>query len=200
DELDNDCDGFTDEDATDATTFYADSDGDGYGDADRPYDDCQAPSAYVTDDTDCDDSRYGVNPGATELCVTIYDDDCDDDDNDVDAEGCSAFHLDEDGDGYGVEDSVCLCTGEDTWSSTVDTDCDDGQATVNPGEIESCGTDDDDDCNGETNDEGAAACSYFFYDWDGDGFGIDDSVCTCEATGYYVEDDSDDCDDEDGAV
>ncbi|MDP6935774.1 MAG: putative metal-binding motif-containing protein, partial [Myxococcota bacterium] len=114
DELDNDCDGFTDEDATDAGTFYADSDGDGFGDPERPYEDCEQPTGYVTDDTDCDDGKSGVNPEATELCATAYDDDCNDDDNEVDAEGCSDFHLDEDGDGYGTKESVCLCTGEES--------------------------------------------------------------------------------------
>jgi hypothetical protein len=34
--LDNDCDGEIDEEAVDASTFYADGDGDGYGDDGQP--------------------------------------------------------------------------------------------------------------------------------------------------------------------
>ena len=75
---DDDCDGDVDEDdALDVSTFYADTDGDGYGDASSTNDQCYADSSYVSDDTDCDDSDYDVNPGATEVCGNGIDDDCD---------------------------------------------------------------------------------------------------------------------------
>ncbi|MDP6935716.1 MAG: putative metal-binding motif-containing protein, partial [Myxococcota bacterium] len=153
DGIDNDCDGFTDEnESTDAPTWYADSDDDGFGDPERSYTSCEAPSAYVSDATDCDDGRDGVNPDATETCSTGYDDDCDDDDNDEGAEACTDFYLDADDDGYGTGDTACLCEADSQYGALNDEDCDDTQATVNPGELENCNTADDDDCNGETND------------------------------------------------
>ncbi len=53
DSIDNDCDSSVDEDsAVDAATWYADSDGDGYGDPAVSAVSCSAPSGYGADDTD----------------------------------------------------------------------------------------------------------------------------------------------------
>jgi hypothetical protein len=65
------------------STFYRDADGDGYGNESDSTEACSAPTGYVSDNTDCDDTNAAVNPGATEVCNGI-DDDCD---GDVD-EGC----------------------------------------------------------------------------------------------------------------
>ena len=67
---DDDCDGTTDEDdAIDVTTWYFDSDGDGYGDPSNSIDACNAPSSYVADDNDCNDDDITValvcTPGMT---------------------------------------------------------------------------------------------------------------------------------------
>ncbi|MCP4805296.1 MAG: hypothetical protein GY884_08095, partial [Proteobacteria bacterium] len=75
DEVDNDCDGEVDDGAT-LSTWYADADADGFGDADDSLDDCAEPTGYVADDTDCDDTLADVNPDATEACNGT-DDDCD---------------------------------------------------------------------------------------------------------------------------
>ena len=72
--VDDDCDGIDDEGVT--TVYYADSDGDTYGDASSTIDACSPLSGYVSDATDCNDANAAVNPGATEVCNTI-DDDCD---------------------------------------------------------------------------------------------------------------------------
>ena len=81
DDIDNDCDGDTDEGVT--TTFYQDADGDGYGNSAVTIQACSVPAGYVADNTDCDDTRGDVNPGAEEVCDGV-DNDCD---GEVD-EGC----------------------------------------------------------------------------------------------------------------
>jgi hypothetical protein len=65
--IDDNCDGAIDEDgATDVLTWYADTDGDGFGDAASSVVDCEQPADHVSDDSDCDDSAGAVNPDATE--------------------------------------------------------------------------------------------------------------------------------------
>jgi len=58
------------------TTYYRDSDGDGYGDALRPTQAIAAPEGYVTNSKDCDDTDDSVHPGAEEICGNGIDDDC----------------------------------------------------------------------------------------------------------------------------
>ena len=78
DELDNDCDGTTDEDdAYDALPWYPDEDGDGYGDMYSEVLSCVAPEGTLEDGTDCDDARDDVHPGVCEVCGDDVDNDCD---------------------------------------------------------------------------------------------------------------------------
>jgi hypothetical protein len=72
--VDDDCDTVVDEGA--GTDWYADADGDTYGDAGTSASQCTAPTGYVASSTDCDDAAVAVNPGATETCNSV-DDDCD---------------------------------------------------------------------------------------------------------------------------
>ena len=51
------------------STYYADTDGDGYGDAGSSVTACSAPTGYVSDDTDCDDTDATVYPGAPEIAL-----------------------------------------------------------------------------------------------------------------------------------
>jgi hypothetical protein len=68
DNVDNDCDGSIDNDASDAKTFYADSDGDGHGDDDNGTSTaCVAPEGFVVSKDDCDDSNEDVNPDSTSI-------------------------------------------------------------------------------------------------------------------------------------
>ncbi len=76
DGVDEDCDGSVDEDAVDGSAWYADADGDGYGDPTSSVTECSAPSGTVADDDDCDDTDPAINPGATEYCDGV-DTDCD---------------------------------------------------------------------------------------------------------------------------
>lgn len=60
-----------------AVLYFADADGDSYGDpADFVISCTGAPTGYVLDGSDCDDTNSAVNPGATEICNGI-DDNCD---------------------------------------------------------------------------------------------------------------------------
>ena len=74
DEVDNNCNGETDEGVT--TTYFSDADSDGYGDAGNATEACSAPAGYVEDNTDCDDSNAAVHPGAEEIADNL-DNDCD---------------------------------------------------------------------------------------------------------------------------
>ncbi len=99
DGIDNNCDGDED-DAADALTWYADGDGDGYGDASSTTAACSQPSGYVADVTDCDDSDANANPSASEYCDG-HDDDCDGDVDEDSALDAAVSYADTDGDGFG---------------------------------------------------------------------------------------------------
>ncbi|MFM9057499.1 MAG: HYR domain-containing protein, partial [Bacteroidota bacterium] len=61
---------------TASPVWYADADGDGYGNVSVSQAACTQPSGYVSNATDCDDSNAAVSPAGTEVCNGI-DDDCD---------------------------------------------------------------------------------------------------------------------------
>ena len=64
--MDNDCDTAVDEaGATGSSTFYLDSDRDGYGNSSIGVSACSAPSGYVADNTDCCDADGSAHPGST---------------------------------------------------------------------------------------------------------------------------------------
>lgn len=75
-ELDDDCDGNTDEDATDAATWYRDDDGDGYGSDALLTQACAQPSGHVDVGGDCDDQDEQRSPDAVDVCDGV-DNDCD---------------------------------------------------------------------------------------------------------------------------
>jgi hypothetical protein len=68
-----------------ADTFYADSDGDGYGTPELTAVDCVQPPGFVSNDLDCNDKDPRVNPDGAELCDGL-DNDC----NAATAEVCPA--------------------------------------------------------------------------------------------------------------
>jgi hypothetical protein len=207
DGVDNDCDGTVDEDdALDTSTWYADADGDGYGDASTSVQTCDPPSGHVADDTDCDDGDGAVNPGATEVCNEIDDDcdgDADDADGSLDFSTATTWYADADGDGYGDPAATALSCDAPSGYLSDNADCDDGDAAVNPAATEVC-NEIDDDCDGDTDDADgsldATTGDTFYIDADGDGFG-DPGTTTqaCEEPTGYASVDTD-CDDGDGAV
>jgi hypothetical protein len=121
DGIDNDCDDEIDEGMTSA--FYADSDGDGFGDATVSDELCEALEGWVPNSSDCDDTDASVHPGAVELCDGM-DNDCD---SDIDEELDSAvWYADNDLDGLGdPADTTVACDRPDGYVNN-DWDCDDG--------------------------------------------------------------------------
>ena len=187
---DNDCSGVPDgADALDALTWYPDSDGDSYGDAQNPLPSCDFPLGYASNLLDCDDTDDTVYPGATEICDGLAND-CNgslpDDEIDNDADGYVECVIDEDG----WDGSASVVGGED---------CDDTSAAISPEATEICNGYDD-DCDGNTDDAVSESDPLWYEDADGDGYGsADSSVQSCIQPSGYVSDNSD-CDDTDAAV
>ncbi len=205
DGVDNDCEGTIDIDAVDALTWYADSDGDAYGDALVTEAACSASAGYVSDDTDCDDTNAGINPGQVEQCDgSATDENCnglaDDADSTVLESGKSSLYHDADGDTYGdLATETLYCSSPDSSWIGDSSDCDDTDAGINPGAIESCNSADD-DCDGDVDESGSTGESTWYADSDSDGYG-DASVTevACSASVGYVADDTD-CDDTDTGI
>ncbi len=197
--VDDDCDGTVDEDdAVDAATWYVDADGDGYGDVGSTTAACSQPSGHVSDHTDCDDAAAEVFPGATELC-NLVDDDCDGIVDEDEAADAPTWYADADVDGYGDPDTTTQSCSQPSGYTPNDTDCDDGDALVNPGATELCNGVDD-DCDGSLDEDDAADSATWYADSDGDGFGDGGSTAAaCAQPSGYVADFTD-CDDDDALV
>ena len=60
--------------------WYADEDGDQFGDPQTAIQACSAPPGFVANDLDCDDEQPLVHPNAAELCGDKIDNDCRDGD------------------------------------------------------------------------------------------------------------------------
>ncbi|MFH1464574.1 MAG: MopE-related protein [Pseudomonadota bacterium] len=199
DGLDHDCDGLVNEDdSADAPTWYADADGDGYGDAAVPRQACSLPSGHSADDTDCDDARALSHPGATEYCNGV-DDDCDGTTDEPDAVDALTWYLDDDGEGYGIATATTAACSLPSGYSALATDCDDAHADAHPGATEHCDGYDD-DCDGLVDEADAADAPTWYIDYDRDGYGSPSYTArACSAPSGYVEPDTD-CDDTDASV
>jgi hypothetical protein len=151
DSVDNNCDGTVDEDtASDALTWYRDSDGDGYGAASDTTLSCEEPSGFVSIAGDCDDGESAISPDADEVCDSV-DNNCDgttDEDTAIDA---PTWYADADGDGYGDADLPQTACAQPTFTSADATDCDDSDGAVSPAETEICLDGKDNDCDGTAN-------------------------------------------------
>jgi hypothetical protein len=202
--LDDDCDTLVDDadpDVADRSNWYADMDGDGFGDPASSVSACGAPAGHLADATDCDDADPAVNPVGVELCNSV-DDDCDTlvDDADPDVADPLTWYADLDGDGFGDPvGSVSAC--EAPASHLADgSDCNDADAAVNPVAAELCnGT--DEDCDGliDDADPGIADAATWYADLDDDGFGDPgNATAACAAPAGHLADDTD-CDDTDAS-
>ncbi len=191
DEVDNDCDGSVDEDPSDGRTYYADTDGDGFGDPSAAVVACAQPDGMTWDASDCDDTRAAVNPLAVEICNDL-DDNCDGT-LDTDAVDATTWYADADGDGYGDPDSAVTTCDAPLGHIAVAGDCEDADAAVSPAADEVCNFVDD-DCDGSV-DEDALDATTWYADYDSDGHGATyDSLRACEAPPGFLPT-GDDCDD-----
>ncbi len=192
DGVDEDCDGSVDEQAVDFTTFYADTDGDGFGDASATLAACSLPTGYSTDGTDCNDGSAAVSPTATELCNTV-DDDCDGTIDENDAADAPLWYTDADGDGYGDDNSAAPSCLQPAGTVALAGDCADTDAAHSPETPETCdGT--DENCNSLVDDEPVDGV-VFYLDSDGDGFGDTATLataCSAPAASSPVDGDCDD--------
>ncbi|MFN3997653.1 MAG: MopE-related protein [Algoriphagus sp.] len=125
DGVDNNCNGQIDEGVQ--TTFYQDLDGDGFGNPAISQQACSAPSGYVSNNTDCNDSNPEINPN-------------------------TVWYEDRDGDGYPSNRTFTGCNRPQFFYggffSTTFTlgklaselagltlDCDDTNASISPGTV-----------------------------------------------------------------
>ena len=160
-----------DEDLTE--TWYADTDGDGYGNPEQAIASCDPGPDFVDDATDCDDGDAEVHPDAPERCNDI-DDDCD---GEIDEELDSTWYLDADGDGFGDADLALEDCDPGAGYVEEAGDCDDNNSSIHPDAQEVCDSLDN-DCDGlvDDADDSVSGGDTWYQDADGDGYGADDST------------------------
>lgn len=188
--LDDNCNSTIDENVVN-TTYFIDSDGDGFGNPSVSQSSCTALTGYVTNNTDCNDANPALYTATNEIC-NLLDDDCD---GEVD-EGMTFvdYFADADGDGFGMGNPENLCENPGLGYATNDFDCYDFDASINPAATEVCNGSDD-NCNGLP-DEGLAIT--FYYDYDLDGFGVStNSLSTCSPPNNHYTPSNGDCNDYD---
>ena len=122
------------------------------------------------------------------------DQDCDDSDDST-SNVAVWYYLDADGDGYGGDIGILACDASlvpSDYTATGD-DCDDTNATINPGEPD-CANERDDDCDDREDEDDVRT---WYYDGDGDGYGDPLVAQTqCPPDEGYI-DTAGDCDDDD---
>jgi len=150
-----------------ATAWYADIDGDGFGNAADMVMACSQPMGRVANSTDCDDDQVlyadndgdGFGAGAPVACGVPNNVDCDD---------TQILHADADGDGFGAAANAPCGIADGS-------DCDDTQLLYadndgdgfGAGSPVACGVADNSDCDDD---------AILYADTDGDGYGAGSPV------------------------
>ena len=170
--------------------FYADTDGDGYGDDALDTLACDAPEGFVENNLDCNDGNLLIYPLSSEICNAL-DDDCDG----IADEGLVTYFLyaDMDDDGYGDADLDTLTCSDIIGFVYNNLDCDDLNTEINPAQSETCNGIDD-NCNTLVDDD--LTVYTLFVDNDGDGYGDPAFVIdTCVMTVFGFVSNALDCND-----
>lgn len=207
---DEDCNGVSDDDDIDVdsaslTSWYTDSDNDGYGDATSGRALCEAPPRTISVGGDCNDQDITISPAAQEICDTgNVDEDCDgrsdDADTSVDRGTMGAWYRDSDSDGYGSTTVILTrCDGPAGYINTSG-DCNDSNISINPAGTEVCDSANaDEDCDGGADDADPnlpdSAKTAFTTDGDGDGYGVTGTEIYACDTGNGAAAFNGDCDD-----
>jgi hypothetical protein len=187
-DVDDDCNDLID-DGLVFITYYADLDGDTFGDINNPLDACVIPAGYVTNSADCNDNNANQNAASAEIC-NGEDDDCDGAiDNGL---IFLDYYADLDSDGFGAGTATNSCVDLGAGYVTNNTDCNNANALINPNATEICNSIDD-NCDGQI-DEGIVFTTYY-QDFDNDGFGTGTAVTSCTNPGAGWVTNNTDCDD-----
>ena len=187
-----------------ATTWYADSDSDGFGDPNTSQSACSQPAGYVANSTDnCDGDAAKTDPGTCgcgNVDVDIDSDGvCDTSDNCTDTSACNysdagngactfatTWYVDSDSDGFGDPNtSQSACSQPAGYVANSTDNCDGDAAKTDPGTC-GCGNvdvdiDSDGVCDTSDNCTNASACNYS---------DAGNGACTF-ATTWYADSDSD---------
>jgi len=181
-EVDDDCDGQTDEE--NILTWYLDADHDTYGNPEVSQMICMQPEGYVVNTLDCDDTDNTINPDGIEVCDDEIDQDC----NGLvdDADGSQLWFADVDMDSFGDPGvRFYSCEVEVEGYVLNDMDCDDADLDIHPDASEACNDGIDNDCDGEVDTD--AVDTNWYRDEDGDGYGDEDQVLLdCSPPEGYV--------------
>ena len=191
--FDDDCDGLTNEGIT-FLTYYADSDGDGFGNPNASLSACSPPAGYVTNNSDCNDANALIKPGAAELC-NLVDDNCNGQVN----EGLvfANYYIDTDQDGFGAGTPTSSCTPIFGNFVTNNLDCNNNNANIRPNASEICNSIDD-NCNNLI-DDGITFVNYYI-DTDGDGYGAGTAINSCSSPGAGYVTNNTDCNNTNSAI
>jgi hypothetical protein len=197
DGADNNCDGEADEGLD--ITWYADNDADGFGNPDVTAESCAGPAGFVENDSDCNDSDASIHPDADEVCDHL-DNNCDGEIDEDSALDVVTWYRDADDDGYGDAGIISAACDAPEGYLSDGTDCDDADASVNPGTEEFC-DELDNDCDGTVDEgldglgaecaavsclelyEGDSAVPTGLYWLDPDGLGAFETFCIMDEAG-----------------
>ncbi|MEL6343685.1 MAG: putative metal-binding motif-containing protein [Myxococcota bacterium] len=165
----------------DQAIYYLDADGDGFGSARYPIRSFfpHTVTGLVLNAFDCNDQDPLIAPGRAEVIDDDVDNDCDGERDEPPSAYAFTYFADADGDGFGSIQTGWIRSQMPLLSSTLRAqfsaspllDCDDNDASINPGTLEVTGDGIDNNCDGVGENIGPQILSIWFADADGDGFG-----------------------------